>query len=104
VIQDWGNFLEDVKRLTLQVACKRTSGNGEYLAMQQNTNLPTGTGTLWKVDEAAAFLNISAGTLYHWVSQKRIPCMHFGSRCLRFDPQQVKQWAAAFDESGSRHK
>jgi excisionase family DNA binding protein len=58
---------------------------------------------LWKVDEAAAFLNISSGTLYHWVSQKRIPCLHFGSRCLRFDPQQVKQWAASFGHTENGH-
>lgn len=58
--------------------------------------------TLWTVDEAAAFLHISSGTLYHWVSQRRIPSIHFGSRCLRFDPQQVKQWALA--KSDGIHK
>lgn len=49
---------------------------------------------LWKITEAAAFLNISSGTLYHWVSQKRVPCVRFGSRCLRFNPEHTKQWAA----------
>jgi excisionase family DNA binding protein len=51
----------------------------------------------WKITEAAAFLNISPGTLYHWVSQKRLPCTRFGSRCLRFNPEQLKQWAAGQD-------
>jgi excisionase family DNA binding protein len=66
--------------------------------MQKENPAARGTQAvmLWNVDEAAEYLNISIGTLYHWVSQKRIPCMHFGSRCLRFDPQQVKQWAADF--------
>jgi predicted DNA-binding transcriptional regulator AlpA len=50
--------------------------------------------TLWKVRDAAAFLKISPGTLFHWVSQKRIPCIRFGSRCLRFDPEQTREWAA----------
>jgi excisionase family DNA binding protein len=51
------------------------------------------TGSLWKVTEAASFLNISPGTLFHWVSQRKLPCIRFGSRCLRFDPEQTKQWA-----------
>jgi len=50
--------------------------------------------TLWTVLEAAFFLRISPGTLFHWVSQKKIPCIRFGARCLRFDPEQTKQWAA----------
>ncbi len=66
--------------------------------MVEKTNLAAVNETprLWKIEEAAAFLNINSGTLYHWVSEMRVPCLRFGSRCLRFDPQQLKQWAAAF--------
>jgi excisionase family DNA binding protein len=49
---------------------------------------------LWDVAQAATFLNISPGTLYHWVSQKRVPCLRFGARCLRFDADHLKNWAA----------
>jgi excisionase family DNA binding protein len=59
--------------------------------------------TLWKVSEAAAFLNISCGTLYHWVSQRRVPCIRFGSRCLRFDPEKTNQWAAEHLNSPASH-
>jgi len=74
--------------------------------MQKELSAPGGTqaGKLWKVDEAAAFLNISSGTLYHWVSERKIPCMHFGVRCLRFDPQELKQWAATFGQLDRTHK
>jgi excisionase family DNA binding protein len=69
--------------------------------MQENNSVRESTPLmkLWTVDEAAAFLNISSGTLYHWVSEMRVPCMHLGKRCLRFDPQQMKQWAASFGQS-----
>jgi excisionase family DNA binding protein len=66
---------------------------------EKENQIPAGATTLWKVEEAAAFLNISSGTLYAWVSQNRVPCLHFGKRCLRFDPQQMKQWAASFGRS-----
>jgi excisionase family DNA binding protein len=49
---------------------------------------------LWDIAQAATFLNINPGTLYHWVSQKRVPCVRLGSRCLRFDAERLKQWAA----------
>jgi excisionase family DNA binding protein len=56
---------------------------------------------LWSVNEAAAFLNISVGTLYHWVSQKRIPCLRLGSRCLRFDPETIRRWASDYLQESS---
>jgi excisionase family DNA binding protein len=66
--------------------------------MEEKKSAPRSTQSamLWRVDEAAAYLHISVGTAYHWASQKRIPCLHLGARCLRFDPQEVKLWAAAF--------
>ena len=57
---------------------------------------------LWNVKEAAAFLNISVGTLYHWVSEKRTPCLRLGSRCLRFDPETMKRWAGDYLQPESR--
>jgi len=31
---------------------------------------------LWNVTEAAQFLNVAPGSLYHMVSQGRVPCIH----------------------------
>lgn len=75
-------------RSQCQVPVLNTTDN--QTTMRNRTNE---TVSLWKVTEAAAFLNISPGTLFHWVSQKKLPCIRFGSRCLRFDPEQTKQWA-----------
>jgi excisionase family DNA binding protein len=66
-------------------------------------NTPDVAAALWRITEAASFLNISPGTLFHWVSQKRIPCIRFGPRCLRFDQAQTKEWAARHGQPESLH-
>ena len=73
------------------------------LDTERMSSIPSAENTvkLWTVVEAAAFLNISCGTLYHWISQQRIPCIRFGSRCVRFDPQKTKEWVATFTEAQS---
>ena len=40
-------------------------------------------------------LGIAKGTLYSWVSLKRIPHIRFGPRCVRFDPVVVRRWVAS---------
>ena len=42
--------------------------------------------------EMAQRLGIAQGTLYSWVSRKRIPHVRFGPRCVRFDPIAVTEW------------
>ena len=39
---------------------------------------------LLTVKEAAERLGINVGSLYHWLSQGRIPCVRFSARCVRF--------------------
>jgi excisionase family DNA binding protein len=62
------------------------------------------TRVLWRINEAAAFLNISTGTLYHWVSEKRVPCVRFSQRCLRFNADQLKAWALSLAQNESGKK
>jgi excisionase family DNA binding protein len=52
------------------------------------------TEELMDVTEAAKFLGISPGTLYHWVSQRRIPVVHFSMRCIRFRRSDIEKWIA----------
>jgi len=47
---------------------------------------------LWTVQEAAEATGFSAGTLYHWISQKRIPFVRVSTRCVRLRPQDVQTW------------
>jgi excisionase family DNA binding protein len=48
------------------------------------------------IREAAAFLGVSCGTLYHWVTapQRGVPCVRLGRRCLRFRRSDLERWIA----------
>jgi predicted DNA-binding transcriptional regulator AlpA len=54
---------------------------------------------LWNVNEVADFLGVAVGSVYHFVSQKRIPCVRLSARCLRFDSQVIREWVAARAEN-----
>ena len=43
------------------------------------------------VPELAERLGISPGTVYHWLSQGRLPCVRFSSRCVRFRESDVEK-------------
>ena len=47
---------------------------------------------LLTICEAAALTNLSVGTLYHFVSQKRIPVVHISKRCIRFRQSDLFDW------------
>jgi excisionase family DNA binding protein len=53
---------------------------------------------LWTVVEAARFLNLSPGTIYHLLSQKRLPCIRISQRCVRFDKRSLAAWVATLAE------
>jgi excisionase family DNA binding protein len=46
---------------------------------------------LLTVRELAERLGISPGTAYHWLSQGRLPCVRFSSRCVRFRESDVEK-------------
>jgi excisionase family DNA binding protein len=47
---------------------------------------------LLDVTEVAEFLGLAVGTVYHLLSQKRLPCVRISARCVRFDPRQIEEW------------
>ena len=49
---------------------------------------------LWDVREVAEFLGLAVGTVYHLLSQKRLPCVRLSGRCVRFDPRRIEEWVA----------
>lgn len=54
------------------------------------------TERLMNVKEVAKLLNISPGTLYHWVSERKgPPCVRISSRCVRWRPSDVRVWIDA---------
>jgi excisionase family DNA binding protein len=44
------------------------------------------------VDEIAELLGLAKGTVYHLVSEERIPCVRLSARCLRFRLSEVMEW------------
>lgn len=75
---------------------KKQKADGNARSQDNALKAAVPRGALMRVGEAAAYLNVSPGTLYHWVSSrtKGIPCVHLGKRCLRFKPEELNQWVA----------
>lgn len=51
---------------------------------------------LLRVREAAEFLGIAPGTLYHWAAANIVPCYRLGQRCLLFDLESLIQWVSKY--------
>jgi len=47
---------------------------------------------LLTIEEVAELTGFSVGTLYHWVSESRIPVRRFSSRCIRFNRGAIEAW------------
>ena len=50
---------------------------------------------LLNYEEAAEFLGVQRGTLYAWVSLRRVPHVRFSARCVRFDAAELRAWVEA---------
>ena len=46
------------------------------------------------IEELSEYLGMPKGTLYHWVSQRRIPFVKLG-RSTRFDMREIDGWLAS---------
>jgi excisionase family DNA binding protein len=69
------------------------------------TNCPTThekNDCLLTVPEAAAFLHLSPGTLFHWISENRVPFIRFSSRCVRFSKTALLQWLEGLTHSAEK--
>jgi len=53
------------------------------------------------VEEAAKYLRVAKGTLYNWISQRRIPFCRRG-RVLRFERDALDRWLAGGRSRPSR--
>jgi excisionase family DNA binding protein len=47
---------------------------------------------LMTVEEVAALLHVKKSTIYQLVFYHRIPAIHVSNRCLRFDPDAIREW------------
>jgi excisionase family DNA binding protein len=47
---------------------------------------------LLTIKEVAELTGLAVGTLYHFVSQKRIPVVRLSTRCIRFRQSDLSDW------------
>jgi len=45
---------------------------------------------LLTVKELAELLGLNPGSVYHWLSEQRLPCIRFSRRCVRFRESDVQ--------------
>jgi len=55
---------------------------------------------LLNVGEVAELLGLSKGTIYHLVSQRRLPCVRLSARCLRFRESEIQDFIKKLAASG----
>jgi excisionase family DNA binding protein len=56
---------------------------------------------LLTVVEAARFLQLSVGGLYHLVSQRRVPVVKLSARCIRFSRKALLEWIENLTQEAS---
>ena len=50
------------------------------------------------IRELSELTGIAVGSLYHMVSQRRIPCVRLSQRCLRFSLPAIRDWLDSLSE------
>jgi excisionase family DNA binding protein len=53
---------------------------------------------LLNIVDAAKFLGLSVGGLYHLVSQHRVPVIRISARCIRFSRGALLKWLAELSQ------
>jgi len=46
---------------------------------------------LLTVKELAEFIGVAEGTIYHWVSARRVAVVRLSKRCIRFSESDVRE-------------
>lgn len=63
-----------------------------------NTDDTVEEDRLLTVVEAARFLNLDVGTVYHFAAAKKIPTTRLSARCLRFSRRALAEWVKSLSE------
>ena len=54
---------------------------------------------LLNIKEVSELTGLSTGTIYHFVSQRRIPFVRISSRCIRFRREDIEKWLDELHEA-----
>jgi excisionase family DNA binding protein len=63
-----------------------------------------GEDRLLTIGEVAELTGMAVGSLYHLVSQKRIPVVRISSRCIRFRLSSLESWFAELTEEAETRR
>ena len=61
------------------------------------------TSRLLDVNEVAELLGLAVGTVYHLVSEKKLPCVRLSARCLRFQESAIQELISAIAVDAAPH-
>jgi len=50
------------------------------------------------IRELSALTGIKVGTLYHWISEMRVPHVRLSQRCVRFSLPAIREWLAGLSQ------
>ena len=66
-------------------------------------NLHTGDrDRLLTIKEVSELTGLATGTIYHFVSELRIPVVRFSRRCIRFRLSAIEQWFEELSQNPAR--
>jgi excisionase family DNA binding protein len=60
-----------------------------------------GSERLLTINEVADMTGLAVGTIYHFVSQKRIPVIRLSRRCVRFRLSDLQTWFDTMSDPAS---
>lgn len=75
----------------------KTTDSGERGSKDARSHSPSGDRLL-TINEVAELTGLTVGTLYHFVSQRRIPVVRLSKRCIRFRHSDLSHWIQTHTE------
>jgi excisionase family DNA binding protein len=57
---------------------------------------------LLTIQEVSEWTGLAVGTLYHFVSQERIPVVRLSKRCIRFRYSDLVLWISSLTQNSQR--
>ena len=65
---------------------------GTMKMLETTTSIPASEDRLLTIGEVAKLTGLAVGSLYHLVSQRRIPFVRISARCIRFRLSAILKW------------
>lgn len=76
-----------------------TAPTGATRALRDDNTIPQTAGNgFMTVKDVARLLGMSERWIHERTRRREIPCYRFGT-ALRFDPEEIRDWAAKFHDS-----